>query len=107
VERELGRSAEVVVSRAFSGGAMRYLRHAALVAVLLGTSSVHAQRANPLPVIDMHFHGAFVFGEQSVQPIQPWLQAFDSHNVKYSVLMATHTSWQRGSPRLPTASSLP
>ena len=46
---------------------------------------VDAQRS-ALPVIDMHFHGALSFNEQTVQPIDPWLAAFDQRGVRKAVL---------------------
>jgi uncharacterized protein len=39
-----------------------------------------------LPIIDMHFHGALSFNEQVVQPIEPWLAAFDERGVRKAVL---------------------
>ena len=38
------------------------------------------------PIIDMHFHGALAFDEQEVQPIAPWLEAFDRRGVELAVL---------------------
>ncbi len=72
------------------GGVMRALRCISLLVVSLhiGGSALLAQDEGSQPVIDMHFHGALVFDEESVQPIQPWLDAFDSYNVKYAVLTA-------------------
>ena len=66
-------------------------------------SPLFAQQEGAQPVIDMHFHGAFVLGEESVQPIGPWLDAFDSYNVQHAVLMAyPHhlAAWTRESPSL-------
>ncbi len=54
-----------------------------ILAVLTG-SSADAQQAR-LPIIDMHFHGALVFDEQEVQPITPWLEAFDPLGIKKAV----------------------
>ena len=51
-------------------------------------SPLVAQEDKAEPIIDMHFHGAFVFDEKSVQPIQPWLDAFDTYNIQHAVLMA-------------------
>lgn len=39
-----------------------------------------------LPIIDMHFHGALSFDEEEVQPIGPWLEAFDKRGVQKAVL---------------------
>ncbi len=51
-------------------------------------SPLVAQEDKAEPIIDMHFHGAFVFDEKSVQPIQPWLDAFDTYNIQHAVLTA-------------------
>lgn len=69
---------------------MRALGHTLLLVVGLqaGVSPLDGQEDGSQPVIDMHFHGAFVFGEESVQPIQPWLDAFDLYNVQHAVLTA-------------------
>ncbi len=82
----------------------RYLIVASLVfsitTCLLGQASVSKERP---PIIDMHFHGAFVFGEESVQPIGPWLEVFDSYNVQHAMLTAyPHhlAAWTRESPSL-------
>ncbi len=37
-------------------------------------------------IIDMHFHGALAFDEREVQPIAPWLEAFDRRGVELAVL---------------------
>lgn len=64
------------------------MRRCLALAMFLGAPipvSTQAQQ-DGLAVIDMHFHGAFVFDEQEVQPIAPWLEAFDRRNVQHAVL---------------------
>ncbi len=67
---------------------MKVVSTVVVLGFLLSVSPLSAQESSNPPVIDMHFHGAFVFDEQSVQPIAPWLDAFDSYNVRHAVLMA-------------------
>jgi len=55
-----------------------------MLVMLGGIQAVGQQVADP--VIDMHFHGALAFDEKEVQPIEPWLEAFDKRGVKKAVL---------------------
>ena len=82
---------------------MKIVSTIVVLGFFLSISPLFAQQEGAQPVIDMHFHGAFVFGEESVQPIGPWLDAFDSYNVKQAVLTAyPHhlAAWTRESPAL-------
>ena len=72
-----------------------------VLALSLGVSPLLAQQEGPPRVIDMHSHGALVFGEESVQSIAPWLEAFDGYNVEHVVLTAyPHqlAAWTREDP---------
>ena len=65
----------------------------------LGLSPLYAQERSTPPVIDMHFHGPL--SGESVQPIGPWLEALDLHNVQHAALTAypDHlAAWVKESP---------
>ena len=54
-----------------------------------------------LPIIDMHFHGALAFDEQEVQPIRPWLEAFDRRGVTKAVLTSFPHQLEAWAPQDP------
>lgn len=52
-------------------------------------------------IIDMHFHGALAFDEQEVQPIAPWLEAFDRRGVELAVLTSYPHQLEVWAPQAP------
>jgi len=64
------------------------MKRVVLPLVLAGALVLNSDGAGQdrLPIIDMHFHGALTFDEEEVQPIGPWLVAFDKRGVQKAVL---------------------